>query len=40
MTRVPYAHDSRRTRMYERTNYLAVGIFILIGSLALVAVGF
>ncbi len=26
--------------MYERTNYLAVGIFILIGSLALVAVGF
>ena len=26
--------------MYERTNYLAVGIFILIGTLALVAVGF
>jgi phospholipid/cholesterol/gamma-HCH transport system substrate-binding protein len=26
--------------MYERTNYLAVGVFILIGTLALVAVGF
>ena len=26
--------------MYERTNYLAVGIFILIGTVALVAVGF
>jgi len=26
--------------MYERTNYLAVGVFILIGALALVAVGF
>jgi len=26
--------------MYERTNYLAVGIFILIGALVLVAVGF
>jgi len=26
--------------MYERTNYLAVGIFILIGTLALVAVSF
>jgi phospholipid/cholesterol/gamma-HCH transport system substrate-binding protein len=26
--------------MYERTNYLAVGIFILIGTLALIAVGF
>ena len=26
--------------MYERTNYLAVGIFILIGALALVAIGF
>ena len=26
--------------MYERTNYLAVGVFILIGSLALIAVGF
>ena len=26
--------------MYERTNYLAVGVFILIGALVLVAVGF
>lgn len=26
--------------MYERTNYLAVGVFILIGTLTLVAVGF
>jgi len=26
--------------MYERTNYLAVGVFILIGAIALVAVGF
>jgi len=40
MTRVPYGHDSRRKKMYERTNYLAVGVFILIGTLALVGVGF
>jgi phospholipid/cholesterol/gamma-HCH transport system substrate-binding protein len=26
--------------MYERTNYLAVGVFILIGAIALVAIGF
>ncbi|MBT8077826.1 MAG: MCE family protein [Gammaproteobacteria bacterium] len=40
MTRVLYGHDRRRRTMYERTNYLAVGVFILIGALVLLAVGF